>query len=262
MTKPEFVHFTLEEQDGIGIFTIHRPEVLNAMNPDAFQDIGKFVEYLNESDLKVGIITGEGEKSFIAGADIKATVGLVPSDVFLKDRPLPNATRAMEKCRKPIIAAINGYALGGGMEVALACDIRILSENAMMGLPETNLGTIPGSGGTQRLTKIAGVGIAKQLILTGKPLKAEECVRANLAMKVVPLEKLMPEAIKIAKKIAQRGPYANMLAKRVIEMSADIDIEDGMFAEAMAYALTIASEDRKEGFAAFIEKRDPKFIGK
>lgn len=263
MTQPTFTHFTLEEQDGIDIFTISRPEVLNALNPATWHDFMQFARYLNDSDLKVGIITGAGSKSFIAGADINSLLSMAPIDaLYSPGTELGEALQALEKCRKPVIAAINGFALGGGMEVALACDVRIMSENAVFGLPEVGLGLIPGAGGTQRLARMAGIGVAKQLILTGQNMTAQDAVVHNLAMKVVPQENLLDEAVKLAKTMAKRGPIALQVAKRAINISMDTDLTTALYMENLAFGILLSTEDKKEGTSAFIEKRKPQFSGK
>lgn len=263
MKKPTFTYFTLDEQDGIGIFTIHRPEVLNALNPETWEDIYNFALYLDDSDLRAGIITGEGNKAFIAGADINSLLTMKPvSALHGPGTLLGKALQLFETNRKPIIAAMNGYALGGGLEVALACDIRIMADNAVIGLPEVGLGLIPGGGGTQRLARVAGVGVAKQLILTGGNMTAEEAVLHNIAMKAVPQEQLLQTAIKVARKMIKNGPVALWLGKRAVQMSLDVDLTSALYLENLAFGILLGTEDKIEGTNAFIEKRKAVFEGK
>lgn len=264
MEKPTFTHFTLEEKDGVAIFTICRPEVMNALNAATWSDLYNFAKYLDENDeLRVGIITGSGEKAFIAGADINNVMQLQPMQALYRDCiALPAALELIEKNRKPVIAAVNGYALGGGLEVALACDIRIMSDNATVGLPEAGLGVIPGAGGTQRLTRICGMGIAKQLILTGYSMNAEEAVRCSLAMKAVPQEQLMDEALKVARWMIKKAPLSLALAKRAILEGSNADLNTAMYLEKLTFGMLLGTEDKKEGTTAFVERRKPQFQGK
>jgi len=260
MKKPEFTHFTLEEQDGIGVFTIHRPEALNAMNPAVWEDLTAFADYLEHSDLRVAIITGEGRRAFIAGTDIKALMRMGPADgIHGEIAKLSPALRKLETGSKPVIAAINGYALGGGLEVALACDIRILSENATLGLPELGLGLIPGAGGTQRLARIAGVGVAKHMILARQNLTAAEAAVHGLTLRVVPEEQLMEEAMKVARRIAEQGSLAVQTAKQLINSSLDVSLDAGIMMETYAFSVLLGTEDKQEGTSAFVEKRKPTF---
>lgn len=259
---PEFTHFLLKEENGIAYFTINRPEVLNAMNEAAYADLKKFACYLSDADhLRVAIITGAGTKSFISGSDIGGLATRKPMDNILH-RNLSDALTLLENGTKPIIAAINGYAFGGGLELALACDIRILSENAVIGLTETSLGIIPGGGGTMRLPRMVGVGLAKEMILAGRKLKAQEACQFALAMKVVPQEELLAEATKIAQTMIDRGPLALALAKRGIAASLNIDFTTSMMLEGLMNTALFSTSDRTEGTSAFLEKRKPQYQGK
>lgn len=264
MEKPTFTHFTLEEKDGIAIFTICRPEVMNALNKATWADLYHFAKYLDENDeLRVGIITGSGDKAFIAGADINNVQQMQPLDALYRDViTLSDALELIEKNRKPVIAAINGYALGGGLELALACDVRIMSDNATVGLPESNLGVIPGAGGTQRLARICGIGIAKQIILTGYNMNAEEAVRCNLAMKAVPQEQLMDEAMKVARWMIKKAPLSLALAKRAINEGYNADLNTALYLERLSFGMLLGTEDKKEGTSAFVEKRKAEFKGR
>lgn len=264
MQKPTFTHFTMEEKDGIAIFTICRPEVMNALNPATWADLYHFAKYLDENDeLRVGIITGSGDKAFIAGADINNVLQMQPMDALYRNViTLADALDRIEKNRKPVIAAINGYALGGGLELALACDVRIMADNATVGLPESNLGVIPGAGGTQRLARICGIGIAKQIILTGYSMNAEEAVRCNLAMKAVPREQLMEESIKVARWMIKKAPLALALAKRAINEGYNADLNTALYLEKLSFGMLLGTEDKKEGTSAFVEKRKAEFKGR
>lgn len=258
---PAFRCCTLEEVDGVAIFTVNRPKTLNALNPDTWEDFCEFAAYLADAPhLKVAIITGAGEKAFIAGADI----GDLKETSFMegiKNRLL-EGLNALENGLKPVIAAVNGYALGGGMEVALACDIRIVSENAVFGLPETGLGIIPGAGGTQRLARLVGLGVAKDMVLAGRQLNAQEAVQYGLAMKCVPQDVLMDEAMKVAKTILKKAPLAIAFGKRAVNVSMDVDLKTALYVEALTNSILFQTEDKLEGTSAFVEKRKPNYKGK
>lgn len=256
-----FKEFILEQDGAIAYFTINRPQARNALNERCFIEISQFVDYLEDTpEVRTAIITGAGEKAFIAGADING-VRTKTGIRHLRKPDLENALRKLELCTKPVIAAVNGYAFGGGFELALACDIRIASENARFGLPETNLGIYPGAGGTQRLARMAGIGVAKEVIMAGRTLKPEEAKALGLVMQVVPLGSLMDEAEAIAQKMMEKGPVALTVAKKVITASMDTDISTGMLLESLGYALLLESKDKQEGTAAFLEKRAPVFCG-
>ncbi|GHU64489.1 3-hydroxybutyryl-CoA dehydratase [Clostridia bacterium] len=253
--------FTLKLEDGIAYFTINRPEARNALNLDCFDDLNRFLDFIAESDeVKIAILTGAGEKAFIAGADIN-NVRTKTGVQHLRKPSLEPILRRIETCDIPIIAAVNGYAFGGGFELALACDIRIASENAQFGLPETSLGIYPGAGGTQRLPRIAGIGVAKEVILAGRILKAEEAKTLGIVMAVVPLDQLLAQATDVAKRMMAKGPVALTLAKKVIAASADTDITTGAFIEALGYCILLNTKDKTEGTDAFLEKRPPAFTG-
>jgi len=261
MKKPEFVNFLLEEEDGIATFTSNRPEVMNALNIDSHLDMLKFIPYFEQAEhLRVAIITGAGEKAFIAGADINNLK--VATGIESLNGRMRRALSMLESCSKPVIAAVNGYAFGGGLELALACDIRIVSDNALLALPETDLGILPGTGGTQRLPRIVGVGVAKDMILGGRRLNAQEAVQFGLAYKCVPVAEIMTETKKIAGKIAARGPLGLQMAKKAINESLFTDVKSGVEYEALCLAVTFESEDKLEGTTAFLEKRKPVFTGK
>ena len=256
-----FKNFLLEiDNDGIAVFTVNRPQAYNALNAESWEEIGDFIKEVNRSDdIKAAIITGAGEKAFVAGADIN----------MLKERTMVMAMNgiaqgvlnALEQCNKPVIAAINGCAYGGGCELALACDIRVASKNAEFCLPELGLGILPGAGGTQRLSKIIGFGRAKEIILTGRKVDADEAMRIGLISKTVTSALLIDEAKAIAGSIISKAPLAVQLAKRAISASMSSDQETGMLLELFAYSLLIGSKDKTEGVNAFFEKRSPIFWG-
>lgn len=250
------------ERDGrIAVLTINRPEVRNALDPATWDELSRALREL-EADPEVGvlIITGAGEKAFAAGADIRSLRERQMLDVLTS--PGQDILNQLEQLSKPVIAAINGYALGGGCELAMACDIRVAAETARLGLPELNLGIIPGAGGTQRLARLVGLGRAKELILTGEIIDAAEAERIGLVNKVVPADRLMEAAREVAEKILSKGPVAVAMAKRVIQAGADVDLRSGLALEKLAQTVLFATEDRLEGTTAFLEKRKPRFQGR
>ena len=250
-------------EDGIGILTISRPKALNALNTETVTELNDCVGKIEaDESVKVVIITGEGAKSFVAGADIvemstKNPVegrkfGKISQDTFTRIENLP----------QPVIAAVNGYALGGGCELACACDIRYAAENAKFGQPEVGLGITPGFGGTQRLTRVVGRGHAKELIYTGGMIDAEKAKAIGLVNEVFPQEELMPAAVKLAKKIAKNAPIAVQLSKAAINRGINCDVVTGIAYEAEVFGLCFSTADQKEGMAAFCEKRKATFEGK
>lgn len=259
----EFKNIKLELNEGVSLIAIDRPKSLNALNLETLKEIDQALEEVKENEeVKVVIITGAGEKAFVAGADISEMKDMNPLKAKEFAEFGQKVFRKIELMKKPVIAAVNGYALGGGCEMAMACDIRIASHNAKFGQPEVGLGIIPGFGGTQRLPRIVGMSKAKELIYTGDMIDAEEALRIGLVSKVVEQEKLLEEAYNIAKKIMSKGMIAVRLAKEAINIGINADIETGMSYEAKAFAVCFATEDQKEGMAAFLEKRAPKFVDK
>lgn len=237
---------------------VDRPDKLNALNNETIAELTQCFERLT-SDQTVGcvILTGSGEKAFIAGADIGMLVDQEVFDGCANSAHGQRLTRAMEESTKPVIAAINGYALGGGLEMAMACDLRFASEFARLGLPEVSLGIIPGYGGTQRLPRIVGMGNALQLMMTGDPIKAEEAYRIGLVNGVFPPEDLMDKTKEVARKIIARGPQAVGLAKQAARRGADMPLDQGMALEADLFGMISSTDEMKEGMRAFLEKRDP-----
>ncbi len=256
-----FSNIIVEQENEIGFIKINRPEQRNALNRETLQEIEKALEeWKANEEIRVIIFTGTGEKSFAAGADIREL-----NKRTMLDALQPNMTatyRKIEEYDKPTIAAINGFALGGGLELALACDIRVASQNAKMGLPEVGLGIIPGAGGTQRLTRTIGKGKAMELVLTGDIITAEQAVNIGLVSSVVPQEELIDKAKEYANKIKIKGPLALRLAKAAVNRGADIEIETALYLEKLSQTIVMGSEDKREGTQAFLEKRKPQFEGK
>lgn len=257
----DFNNILVREEEGIGFIIINRPELRNALNIDTLLEIESALDVLrDEKNIRVIIFTGAGEKSFAAGADISQLNKRTMIDAL---KPNMTATyRKIEDYEKPTIAAINGFALGGGLELALACDIRVASLNAKVGLPEVGLGIMPGAGGTQRLSRIIGKGKAMELILTGDVITAAEAERFNLISKAVPLEELMDTAKEYARRISLKGPLAVRMAKAAVNRGADMEMETALYLEKLAQTILIGSEDKLEGTQAFLEKRTPQFKGK
>ena len=249
----------VEVENGIAVVTINRPKSLNALNSETLAELTEcFGDIEKRDDVKVLILTGSGEKSFVAGADISE---MVDSDAIGGRKMALLAKAAFEKLenmRQVTIAAVNGFALGGGCEIAMACDIRVASENAKFAQPEVGLGIIPGFGGTQRLPRLVGKGRAKELIFTTDMIDAQEAYRIGLANKVVPLAELLDKCKEMAKKIMAQSSYAVSLAKATINAGLDIDLNSGLKFEADLFGLAFATADKKEGMTAFMEKRKEK----
>ncbi|HBC29797.1 MAG TPA: crotonase [Clostridiales bacterium] len=255
----EFKNVILEKNGNIAIVTINRPNALNALNSETLKELDIVVDTLaNDDEILAVILTGAG-KAFVAGADITEMkdlnavqgrkFGILGNKVF----------RKLETLEKPVIAAVNGFALGGGCEISMACDIRIASKKAKFGQPESGLGITPGFGGTQRLSRLVGMGMAKQLIYTAEMINADEALRIGLVNKVVEPEKLMDEAKEMAKKIANNAPIAVKLCKSAINKGMQCDIDTAIAYESEAFGECFATEDQKEGMTAFIEKRKANF---
>lgn len=252
-----------EKKDRIGVLTINRPEKLNALSNELTEELERLLaEVENDEKLRVLVMTGAGEKAFVAGADIQE---LVDRDALVGrkvSRTRQEIFSRIENLPIPVIAAVNGYALGGGLELALACSIRICSEKAQFGAPEVKLGIIPGDGGTQRLPRLVGLGRAMEMILTGDFIDAQEAYRIGLVNQVVPQDELMEKAMELAQKIAKRPPLAVRYAKEAVNRSQEGDTVSGYALESYLHALTCTTEDKKEGVQAFLEKRKGTFKGK
>jgi len=252
-----------EKKGTIGILTINRPEKMNALSNQLTSELKMVLENIESDEkLRVLIITGAGDKAFMAGADINELVirdALIGRKVSKERQDLFSR---IENLAVPVIAAVNGYALGGGLELALASSIRICSERAQFGAPEVKLGIIPGDGGTQRLPRLVGLGRAMEMILSGDFIDAQEAYRIGLANKVVPHENLMEKTLELADKIASRPPLAVRFAKEAVNLSVGSGFESGYALESYLHALSCTTEDKKEGVSAFLEKRKGEFKGK
>jgi enoyl-CoA hydratase len=251
-----FEHIIVESKDAVGILRLNRPKMLNALSFDVFREIAAAIDDL-EADDKIGciVLTG-GDKAFAAGADIKEMQPKTFIDMFTSDFASNGADR-VARCRKPTIAAVAGYALGGGCELAMMCDLIIAGDNAKFGQPEITLGTIPGIGGTQRLTRAVGKAKAMDLCLTGRMMDAAEAERCGLVSRVVPAGQVMEEALSVAEKIASMSRPAVAMAKEAVNRALETTLSDGLNVERNLFHSTFALEDRAEGMAAFIEKRKP-----
>lgn len=249
------------KEGNIAIFTLNRPEALNAIDPESAEGLSRaFADFRDDDDLWVGIITGAGAKAFSVGADIET---MLPKLKQFKGQPDAGPLNFMRQLNswKPMIAAINGAALGGGLEIALACDLRVASEKAIFGTPEVTLGLIPGWGGTQRLPRVIPLAKAAELLLTGKPISAQEAYRIGLVNKVVPLSELMPTAKQMAETLCRRAPLAVRAAKQAMIQGMDV-LEDGLKLERTLNDFLVTTEDFDEGCKAFVEKRPAVFKGK
>ncbi|WP_054948838.1 enoyl-CoA hydratase/isomerase family protein [Numidum massiliense] len=255
-----FNYLRVDIKDWIATVTINRPEKNNAMNPDSWAELGEAIKQLNAADdVRVIVITGAGEKAFVAGADIQWLHERKPLDIY--GLAVQDVLQSVFRSYKPVIAAVNGYALGGGCELALACDIRLASDNAKMGQTEIKLGILPAGGGTQQLTKIVGLAKAKELILTGDIVDAAEAKALGLVNHVYPQEELMDRVYEFAQKIASRPPVAVRMAKIALNESATADLASGLALEKSLQAYLFSTADKQEGTKAFLEKRKPNFTG-
>jgi enoyl-CoA hydratase len=251
----------LEVSEAIATLTFNRPKVLNALNPQMIEEFRVALgEVQRTPEVKVLILTGAG-KAFVAGADIRILQQLDPIGAKRFAQEGQSTLFALEALDIPVIACVNGFALGGGCEIAMACDFVCASEMANFGQPEINLGVIPGFGGTQRLVRLVGKGRAKELCMTGRIITAQEAFSMGLVTRIFPAETLMDETLKIAKTIAEKGRVALRAVKYVIDRGFDIDLKAGCALEADAFSLCFASPDQQEGTTAFLEKRPPRFTG-
>jgi enoyl-CoA hydratase len=252
-----------DQRNGIGYVTINRPEKLNALNRKVVEELGEcFAGIQNDEEVRVVIVTGAGEKAFVAGADISELAALSSLEGRETSARGQRVLDLIENLGKPVIAALNGYALGGGCELAMACALRIASENARLGQPEVQLGIIPGYGGTQRLARLIGRGRALELILTGDPVNAQEAYRLGLVNAVVQPAGLIPACEAVARKIAANAPLAVKFALEAVHHGLQMTLEEGQFLEANLFGLCCTTEDMKEGTRAFLEKRPAQFRGK
>jgi enoyl-CoA hydratase len=251
----------VEDHEAVRLIRLHRPEALNALNGALMDEL---TAVLDEGEvnaaIKCFVITGS-DRAFAAGADIKEMAPKSYADVFAEDFITRNWER-VARCRKPVIAAVAGYALGGGCELAMMCDFIIAADNARFGQPEINLGVMPGAGGTQRLTRFVGKSKAMEMILTGRMMDAAEAERSGLVSRVVPLAELAPNALETAKKIASLSPLAVMMAKETVNAAYETQLAEGVKLERRLFHSLFAFDDQKEGMAAFTEKRPPAFKGR
>lgn len=251
-----YEHLLVSKQDQITLLKINNPKSLNALNTATLRELNDCLAGLeNDRDVRVVIVTGAGEKAFVAGADISEMVSASPAEGCAMARLADEAFSRLEQMPQVTIAAVNGYALGGGCELAMSCDIRIAAEKAVFGQPECGLGVLPGFGGTQRLSRLIGKGRAKELIFTCDRIDANEAYRVGLANKVVAGDALLDTCLAMAKKICSKGGYAVSLAKKCIETGMDTDLKSGLALEAMSFGLAFATHDKEEGMRAFLEKR-------
>lgn len=252
----------VQEKDAIMILKLNRPEVMNSLNSGLVQALQDQISSLRyRSDIRVVVLTGAGEKAFSAGADLKERLSFTEIQVKEFLNRIRLLFSEIENLSQPVIAAVNGIALGGGTELALACDIRIASDNANMGLTETRLAIIPGGGGTQRLPRLIGRSMAKELIFTGRKVNSSEALRIGLVNSVFPQVDLLSEAKRLASDICESAPIAVAQAKYAINIGIETDLKTGLAIESNAYWLTIPTQDRLEGLAAFREKRKPVYKG-
>ncbi len=250
-------------RDSLAFVTVNRPEKLNALNDQVMAELMVVAERITvEPEIRGAIITGSGPKAFIAGADIGDLSRQGPFDGKARARRGQAVLRRLETCGKPVLAAVNGFALGGGCELAMACHLRIASENAKFGQPEVKLGIAPGYGGTQRLPRLVGKGIALQLILSGEMIDAQEAYRIGLVNKVVPAADLMAESEKLMRGILAMAPLAVRLCLEAVDQGYDMTLDEGLLLEANHFGLLAATHDMKEGTTAFLEKRPARFEGR
>ena len=253
----------VERVGGVAAVTIDRPEALNALDGETLTALRDLLRELAEdSAVRAIVLTGAGERAFASGADIKAMEPMGVEEAQVWADLGHEVCRLLETMPKPTIAALNGFALGGGCELALSCDIRYASSSARLGQPEVLIGVIPGWGGTQRLARVVGIGLAKELVLTGRPVGTEEALRIGLVNAVFPPEELIAKALELARSLAAGSPLALAAAKEALNAALEGDQDAGLEREAESFAALFDSEDRREGMRAFVEKREPRFTGR
>jgi len=258
-----FENLICTQENNIMVLAINRTKVLNALNSEVISDLGEAFSMMeNDSEIDVVIITGNGEKAFIAGSDVSEMANCTPLEARTFALQVNSVQQKIALFPKPTIAAINGFAFGGGLELAMCCDIRIASKKAKLGQPELNVGLIPGGGGTQRLQRIVGVGLAKEMIYTCMTIDAQKALEIGLVNSVVSHENILEAALDLAKKISKQSSVLLKFAKAAIDTGADMDIENALKSEIEIFAQCFGTKDGREGLNAFIEKRKPNFIGK
>jgi len=251
-----------QQEDGIATITINRPKQMNALNPEVLNQLEQALDRAEkDKDAKVILITGAGEKAFVAGADIAEMSKMTPLEAKEFSKLGQKVFRKIEQIKKPVIAVVNGYALGGGLELAISCDYILASENAQLGQPEVGLGIFPGFGGTQRLVRVLGKLRAKELVFFGERITAQKAYEMGLVNEIVPQDKLMERAKELAKKLMEKGLVAIGLVKTAIERGADLDLDSALLIEQTLFGLCFDTHDQKEGMSAFLEKRKPQFKG-
>ncbi|UPU37179.1 enoyl-CoA hydratase-related protein [Geomonas paludis] len=256
----ELKNLLLEVKNRIATVTVNRPAAMNAMTPETLEELQRTVAEIDGNDeIRAAVITGAGAKAFIAGADISLMRDMTSTQARELALKAHGIFAAIERSSKPFIAAVNGYALGGGCELSMACDIRIASDNAKFGQPEVNIGILPGFGGSQRLPRLVGKGRALEMILTGDMVDAAEALRIGLVNRVVPQDELLSEAHKVAAKIASKGRVATKLCKEAVANGLEMDLARACAYEAELFGYSFATADQKEGMSAFLEKRAPVF---
>lgn len=258
-----FENLILERDGAVAILTINRPKVLNALNTPTIDELRRAVlELKHDPAVRVVIITGAGEKSFVAGADINELAVQAPTQGKEHSSRGQHVFDLIENMGKPVIAAINGFALGGGCELAMACTLRLAADTARLGQPEINLGIIPGYAGTQRLSRLVGKGVALDVLLTGRQVKADEALQIGLVNKVVPAAELMSHARALAGELASKAPIAMQYIIEAVNRGLEVSFDKGQFLEATLFGLVASTEDMREGTRAFLEKRKPEFKGR
>lgn len=252
-----------EKRGSIGLVTVNRPDAMNALNKQVLELLETaFLELSRDDGCRAIVMTGQGERAFVSGADIHEFVGATPADALVLAARIRRVTRAMTNAPQPIVAAIRGYCLGGGLELALACDIRLAGKGAKLGLPEIKLGILPGGGGTVRLTKVAGSSIARLLSMIGDPIDAERAYAAGLLASLHEDEEVLGAAEEIAARLAAYSPFALAQLKSSLNIAIDADTDAACDAEIKAFALCYSTQDQEEGASAFLEKRKPVFTGR
>ncbi len=264
MSEPKhYESIITKKEEGIGWITLNRPHRLNTLTSDMIDEMHSALnDFEADKETKCIVITGAGDRAFSAGADVTAFTGLTPATAVEASSKGQALFTRLEKIGKPVIASLNGYALGGGLEMASACDFRLAAENAELGQPETKLGLIPGWGGTQRLVRLVGLAKAKELIMLGERISAEEGAKIGLVTKVVPKAKLQEETVALARKLADGPPVALKLAKETLNFGSQVPLDIGLKMEAEAFGIALSTKDVMEGVSAFMSKRKPEFKGK
>ncbi len=264
MSEPKhYESIITKKEEGIGWITLNRPHRLNTLTSDMIDEMHSALnDFETDKEIKCIVITGAGDRAFSAGADVTAFTGLTPATAVEASSKGQALFTRLERIGKPVIASLNGYALGGGLEMASACDFRLAAENAELGQPETKLGLIPGWGGTQRLVRLVGLAKAKELIMLGERISAEEGAKIGLVTKVVPKAKLQEETVALARKLADGPPVALKLAKEALNFGSQVPLDIGLKMEAEAFGIALSTKDVMEGVSAFMSKRKPEFKGK